>query len=237
MTLALTAYQAYGIYRDEPLTKKPAFQFLRLQGTGANTDATYDFGNYSGTFWTAVGATQPGADALYAIKDIQTRAQEYLNLIGGLGINGKSQIDSSRTLITKLDSAATAGGNATETCTVTGLLTTDVLLSVVQFVDGAGAAVGILAWGGATGVCSVADQLSVTWNADPGAGAKIRVAVSRAAGSTTPDAGTYQIAMDGTNIKLPNLTFASGDAPTAFDILIAWVLKDGEQPVLAARTA
>lgn len=236
MALVLTEYQAYGVYRDEPLTEKVALQYLRLKGTGANTDATYDFGTYAGTFWDAVDATATGAAALNVIKDIQTRSQLFLS-IAGLGINGKAQIDSSRTLITKLDSAATAGGNATETCTVTGLLTTDTLLSVVQFVDGAGAAVGILEWGGATGVCSVAGQLSVTWNADPGAGAKVRVAISRAAGSTTPDAGTYQLAMDGTNINLPNVTFASGDAPTAFNIVLGWVLKDGEQPILTSGAA
>lgn len=231
MARAVTEYQAFGVYRDEAVTSK-ALQFLRLKGTAANTDTAFDLGNYTGSFWTdAADAT--GLAALKVIKDIQTRAQQFLS-VGGLGVNGKALIDASRTgAITKIDSSATAGGAATETCTVTGLLTTDTILGVTQFVDGAGAAVGILAYGGATGVCSVADQLSVTWDDDPGAGAKVRVAVLRTT-VTTPDVGTYQLAMNGTNTKLPDLTFASTDAPTAFELVLCWLLKDGEQPVNVA---
>jgi hypothetical protein len=43
--------------------------------------------------------------------------------------------------------------------------------------------------------------------------------------------------MDGTNTNLPNLTFASGDAPTAWEIILCWVLKDGEQPVFDSGAA
>lgn len=236
MTFALTGVHAYGQEAEEPRNKR-YLQYLRLVGTAANTDTAYAFGSHVagslGTFWDAVDGSEPGDTALKAIRDIAVRARAFL-WIGGTGLNDKAPIDASRPgVITKLDSDATAGGNATETCVVTGLLTTDVLLGVTQFVDGAGAGVAILAYGGATGVCSVADALSVTWNADPGAGAKIRVAVLRTT-VTVPDAGTYQQAM---GTMAPNITFASGSAPTAYDLTMCWQLKDGEEPVAVSATS
>lgn len=226
MTFALTKVRAYGIEAEEVVNKR-YLQHLILNITAANTDTALDLGSYTagslGTFWDAVDATATGLVGLQAIRDIATRADAFIG-IAGTGLNGKTEL---KVGVIKLDSAATAGGNATETCTVTGLLTTDELLSVCQFVDGAGAAVGILAWGGATGVCSVADQLSVTWNADPGAGAKVRVAVRRAA--TAPVAGTYLLSMS--NTLVPSITFLSGDAPTAYLLCLSWVLKDKEEPV------
>ncbi len=180
-----------------------------------------------GTFWTAAGGSTIGAKALQAIRDIVTRASFY-EFVGSEQLAGKQKQDASDVRITKIDSAVTLGGNATETVTVTGLLTTDVILSVNQFVDGAGAGVGILAYGGATGVCSVADQLSVTWNADPGANAKIRVAVQRAAATITPLAGQYTEAV---GTKAPNITFATTDAPTTCKLTIAWHLIEGHPPV------
>lgn len=321
MTRVVTSWETYGVYRDEALTRKPAFQFMRLTGTAANTDTAFDIGDFSGTFWGQVDDTATGLAALKALKDINTRAQEF-QYITGLGINGKALIDSSRALligydstalsggsglsrtlvvtglaigdtilgvtmktkganngaaVTKLDSAVSTGGSATETYTVTGLLTTDTILSVTQFVDGAGAAVGILSYGDASGNCTVNGQLAVVYNADPGANAKIRVAisrstgnaggtitgwsgqttnqlvvtfnadpgdgtvvtvlVSRANGTTTPDAGTYQLTMNATNTKLPDVTFNSGNAPTTFDLFLAWVIKDGEQPVFDSAAA
>lgn len=233
MTFALTKVRAYGIEVEEAVNKR-YIQRLILTITAANTDTALDVGDFTsgslGTFWDAVDGSEPGDTALAAIRDIKTRAESFV-AVGGSALAGKAPVDASRAgPVTKLDSAASAGGNATETMTVTGLLTTDVILGVCQFVDGAGAATGILAFGGATGVCSVADQLSVTWNADPGAGAKVRVAVLRTT-VTTPDAGTYQVAMDATNAQFPNITFASGDAPTSYNLVLEWFLKDGHEPV------
>lgn len=232
MTLALTKVQAFAVERDEPLTKK-FMQFLRLKGTAANTDATYDLSAYTagalGTFWDAVDGSTVGAKGLACIRSIGAVA-EVFNGVTGLGLNGKVQVDAARDLITKIDSAVSVGGNATEAMTVTGLLTTDTILGVTQFVDGDGAAVGILSYGTA-GVAAANNALSVTWNADPGAGAKIRVIVKRAGGTTTPEAGTYQLAMGSTNTKVPDITFLSGDAPTAFDLLLMWQLPDGCKPI------
>lgn len=232
MALVLTEYQAYGIYRDEPLTEKVALQFLRLKGTGANTDATFDLGTYAGTFWGAVDATDTGADALKVIEDIQTRAQNFLS-VAGLGINGKALVDASRPgAVTQLTSDASAGGSATETLAVTGLLTTDTILAATIVEDGANPAY----IQEAAKTCAVAAQYIVTFSTDPGAGAEVRVAILRTT-VTTPDAGTYQLAMDATNIKLPNITFASGDAPTAWELVLAWSLKNGEQPILVSGAA
>ncbi len=81
MAFALTSFEAYGAYRDEPLTNL-AHQYARFTYTAANTDVDLDIGDYSGTFWTAVGGTAPGITALKAIKDIQVRAKTYLS-VGG----------------------------------------------------------------------------------------------------------------------------------------------------------
>jgi len=75
--------------------------------------------------------------------------------------------------IMHLDSDASAGGNPTESLTVTGLLGTDTILSVSQRVAGANNTA-ITAFG-SPGV----GTLSVSWTADPGAGAIVRVLVRR----------------------------------------------------------
>lgn len=77
--------------------------------------------------------------------------------------------------VLQLESAASAGGNATEDdVAVAGLLATDEILSVGQRVPGAGVGKTLIGW---------ADQkdgsLDLTWDADPGAGAIVRVAVKR----------------------------------------------------------
>jgi hypothetical protein len=235
MTRVVTQYQAFGVYRDEAVTNK-ALQFLRLKGTAANTDTAFDLGTYAGSFWGDADATATGLEALGAIKDIQTRAQQFLS-IGGLGVNGKALQDASRAgAVTAILSAASAGGAATETYVVTGLLTTDTILGVSQAVDGAGAGVGIIGYGNASGNAAANDALAVVYNADPGAGAKVKVEILRTT-QTTPDAGGYQLAINATNTKLPDLTFATTDAPTAFELVLCWLLNDGEQPVFASGAA
>lgn len=86
MAQVLTKVVAYGVEASEAVTKRFR-QFLILTGTGAGTDLTYDIGVYAGTFWTAVGATATGAEALKAIKDIQVRAEALID-VGGKGIIG-----------------------------------------------------------------------------------------------------------------------------------------------------
>ena len=67
-------------------------------------------------------------------------------------------------------SAASAGGAASEAMTFTGLLATDVVLSVDQSVAGAGKT--IIGFN-----TQVADGLTIVWDADPGAGAVVVLTV------------------------------------------------------------
>lgn len=228
MTMALTAAKAYGIEVDEAVQKR-FIQALELVITGANTDVDYDFGDgvsgSLGTFWTAVTGT-PATNALVAVRDIDKRAKVFLGL-AGLGLTHIQQ-DLTIPAVVIINSAASSGGAAAETYVVTGLLTTDSIISVTQFVDGAGAAVGILSYGGATGNAAANDALVVTYNADPGANAKVKVAVLRSI--TTVQAGTYQLSA-GALTKIPNLLFLSTDAPTAMTLKLTWELKNGEDPV------
>ncbi len=309
MTFALTKVTAYGTEASEPLQKR-FVQTLILEGTAASTDTAYDIGNYSGTFWTAVGSTVPGISGLKAVKDIQTGARTFMSA-EGIGLLGKVQADASIPSVLSFLSAASIGGAPAEAYTVTGLHTSaagDTILAVTPEIASATGRpslvilAGTVGGGGATGTATVTglvpgtdtilavtqdtkganslpllgyntpgsgtlgyvysadpgangtikvlvsrtattdtytpvswgtqvnDGLTVTYGANPGAGAKVLVTVSRAA-VTTVQAGTYQLAMDGTNTNLPNITFLSGDAPTAFKIVYQWSLKDQNGPI------
>ncbi len=133
MTFALASFRAYGVEAEEPVNNKYK-QVLELNITGANTDVAYDVGTYAGTFWTAVGGTSPGADALLAIKDIQTRAKAFVEA-GGFG--GYAKGSATYPSIVKILSAASSGGSASEALTVSGLLTTDTILAVTPAVASA----------------------------------------------------------------------------------------------------
>lgn len=92
------------------------------------------------------------------------RSQELATLLNNLTKNAN---------LVKLTSDAGAGGNATESMTVTGLKTTDIILAVTQRVPGAAnlTKIGYSA--------QIADGLDVTWLADPGAGGIIELLVLR----------------------------------------------------------
>lgn len=229
MTFALTEFQSYGIEAEEAVNKRYK-QVAIFTITAANTDVDLDIGDYSGTFWTAVSATEPGTTALKAVKDIQTRALSFVGL-GGSSLAPYVQGDASIPVVSLLDSSASAGGSANETLTVTGLLTTDTVVSARMTTEGANnVAVKTFAK-----TCAVNGQYAVEWTADPGAGAVVTVAIQRA--TTTVQAGTYQLTMDSTNTNLPNILFLSGDAPTAYKLQLEWVLKSQEQPVECYKAA
>lgn len=226
MTIALASFRAYGVEAEEAVNKRYK-QVLSMSITAANTDVDIDFGDYSGTFWTAVSGSEPGTTALLAIKDIQRRAKTFLGL-GSTGIAAKVQGDASVPVVQSLDSSASAGGSATETLTVTGLLTTDTILGATIVEDGANS----VYIREAAKTCAVNGQYIVTFSGDPGAGLELRVSFSRA--TTAVQAGTYQLTMDSTNDQLPNLLFLSGEAPTAYTVMLQWELKDEEIPVEVA---
>lgn len=222
MTLAVTAVQCKGIEVEEAVNKRYR-QKMILSITGANTDVTYDLGTYAGTFWTATSGSTPGAAALKAIKDIQTRAKSFRG-IGGTKIAGKVQVDSSYVTYAAYDTTASLGGAATEAVTCTGLLSTDTILAVSQKVKGANST----ALNGFNTLIN--DGITLSWTGNPGANAVATVLVSRTV-TAVPSAGTYFLSMDGTNTQLPNITFFSTDAPTTLDLILEWDLKDGEEPV------
>ncbi len=230
MTFALTYVKAYGIEASEPLQKRFK-QCLELKGTAANTDVAYDFGTYAGTFWTAVGSTEPGLTALNAIKGIQTIAKIFLSA-QGTGLNGYLQTDASVAVVQALTSAAYGGGSATPTLTVTGLKTTDTILGAQQVAKNSNN----LPLIGSNATCAVNDQYPVIYSADPGTTGTVKVIFSRAA-TNAVQTGTFQLSMDATNTLLPDILFLSGNAPTAFDIMLTWELQDQVVPIEVTKSA
>ncbi len=228
MAFALTRAQAYGTEVEEAVNKKYK-QVLILTFTAANTDVDLDLGDYAGTFWDAVDGSQPGIDALLAIKDIQTRAETFLG-IGGTAIAGYSQADASGSSIIAIDSAASLGGAATEAVALTGALSTDTILAVSQKVKGANSTA-------LNGFATLIDNgITLSWTANPGASSVATVLLQRA-GITTPAAGTYTVVMNATNTQLPDILFVTGNAPAGGIIALEWTLKPQQQPVYLDKTA
>lgn len=225
MTFVVTRVQAYGIEAEEALNKRYR-QYMVLTITAANTDTTLDIGNNQsgslGTFWTAADDTTTGAGALLALQDIVTRAQ-YFDGFGGNFLN-RTQTDAASTLVTSLLSGASTGGGTAETLTLTGAATGDTVLGATIVTAGATAAYLRAA---ASSIAS-SGAYPVTFSADPGTGLKVLVAVARAAGTTTPEAGTYQVTYANT---CPNILFASGDAPTSYAVVLKWILQPETAPV------
>ncbi len=78
MAFALTSVQAYGIEAEEPVNKRYT-QRIILAITAANTDTDLDIGDFSGTFWTAVGSSSAQAvDAQLALKATQLSADSLI---------------------------------------------------------------------------------------------------------------------------------------------------------------
>lgn len=90
MAFALTSVKAYGIEAEEAVNKRYK-QMVILGITGTSADVALDIGNFSGTFWTAVGTTvDPAKSAALALKAIQIKALSF-EKIGGTAIAGKAQ--------------------------------------------------------------------------------------------------------------------------------------------------
>ncbi len=225
MTFAITKVQCYGIEAEEALNKRYR-QYMVLTITAANTDTALDLGlNQSGslgTFWTAAGTGTPGAGALLAIQDIVTRA-DYFDSFGG-DFMSRAQVDGARTAVTALNSGASTGGSTSETLTLTGAVTSDLVLGAT--IATAGATATYLAQ--APSSIATSGVYPVIFGANPGTGAVVRVAIARAAATTTPEAGTYQVTYAN---KTPDIVFASGDAPTAYAVVLKWILQPQTAPV------
>ena len=224
MTFALTAFVADGQEMDEAVTRRFR-QRAVFTITAANTDVDLDIGDYTGTFWTAVGGTEPGTGALKAIKDIQLRAKSYY-WTGGTGLAGKVPSGATSLRLVKL-TGTVSGGAASETVTVTGLAASsaDTILAVTQGAPNGTATVAVAGYD-----TQAADSLKVYFAANPGAAGVVNVLVQRAVGAV-PTAGQYVLGLNATNTQIPDITFASGSAPTAYTIVIEWELAQDQQPV------
>lgn len=227
MAFALTAFVADGQEMDEAVTKRFR-QRAVFTITAANTDVDLDIGDYSGTFWTAVGGSTVGAKALLAIKDIQTRAKSYY-WTGGTGLAGKVPAGSTSLGLVKL-TGTVAGGAASEIVTVTGLATsaTDTILSVTQAKPNGTATVAVAGYD-----TQAANALTVYFAANPGAAGVVNVIVQRAVGAA-PTAGQYVLTLNSTNTQIPDILFAAAAAPTAYTIVIEWELANDQPPVQVA---
>lgn len=129
MAFSLTKFRSYGIEADEALNKRNK-QLAVFNITAFGTDIDLDIGDYTGTFWTAVGASKPGA--LKAIKGIQPIADSFLG-IRGSSIAGLTQVDGIRDEVLNFTAITPNGGtNNFVTLTVPGLLSTDTVTSVTQ---------------------------------------------------------------------------------------------------------
>ena len=142
MAFGLTRAEFYSTPIEEPVSSR-RIQRARLVITGLAADVDLDLGDNGGTFWTAVTGSSPGDEALQAMKDIATKAEQ-LSLVA------------SEELIDRQEVAATSG--ATE----------------------------------------------------------------------------YTIAVQD---KRPNIGFHAASAPTSYQVILEWELKEGQIPVEGAFTA
>lgn len=230
MAFVLSKVQAYGIESEEPLNKRYR-QYMYLTIAADNTDTDLNIGDNQtgslGTFWNAVDATATGAQALTAIQDIVTRA-EYFDSLGG-NFMDRAQVDPSGGTFQSLNSSATTGGSATEVLTLTGAATGDTVAAVYTSTG----ATGSIVLKSAASSIATAAQISTIWTGDPGAGGIVRVLLRKAAGSAV-EAGSYSLSYAN---KCPNITFASGDAPTAYVVALKWILMPNVAPVEFYKTA
>jgi hypothetical protein len=206
MAFGITSVKVYPLEHEDSM-RRACIHAVEVELTAANTDTSLDLASLAAS----------DADAEY-LETLLNRADKVLSY-GFVG----SDPQPAQGGITKLDSAASAGGDNTETYTVTGLLTTDVVLGVSIFEKGAGTAANlpIIDYGSATGTVAVADALPVEHVGDPGAGCKVRVTVQRVA---TPVYGTNH--KWNQSATAPVFTFAGGGTtPTTLKLFMLVKLK------------
>lgn len=132
-----------------PIDGTAALPSIQVGGAPGNSSGIGVYGDYSGINFSVGGVKIAG--------------------ISASGISGAGSVDSIRVFT----SAAGAGGAVSEAMTLTGILSTDTILSVTQKTPGAN---GLAMVGYST---LATNALTVIWHADPGAGAVVIVAVKR----------------------------------------------------------
>lgn len=79
--MAFTLQRAYLYKIDTPSpVRKYGQQVAEFNITRLNTDTALDLGNFTGTFWTAVGATGFGPQLLTAWKQVLAGAESLVNV-------------------------------------------------------------------------------------------------------------------------------------------------------------
>lgn len=151
---------------------------LANAATSANTASAIVKRDSSGNFTAGtITGSLTGAASLNVLKAGDTMSGALAmgtNKITGLGDPTSAQDAATKAYVDKIEvltSNASTGGSATESLTVTGLLTTDTILSVSQSAAGANSTA-VIAYGSPG-----SGTLSVSWTADPGAGAVVKVLV------------------------------------------------------------
>jgi hypothetical protein len=83
MTMAIVKCKAYGL-QTGAATRSKGLQIIELELTGAAADVAYDFGNSSGTFWTAVLTSSPtcGPSVLELFENVSAGCLAFQNLTG-----------------------------------------------------------------------------------------------------------------------------------------------------------
>lgn len=213
MAFDITSCRVYPLEVEEPL-RKTFPHVCELAVTAANSDTSLDLAT----------ASASDSDAA-ALKTFLSRIDAFF---APAYVPGLVAVDGSNQII-KYDSAASAGGGATETLTVTGVLAADEILAVTQRTKGANS-VALVAW---TDTGRSNNQLAVEWTGNPGAGAVLRVLTRKAAAQAAPQAG--QFIWNASTLSAPTLTFVGGTStPTAFKIYLLGRIKPNMAPIYYA---
>ena len=196
MAFGISSVRAYPVVAESPFRGKSIMHMVEVGLTASASDSSLALA-------TLAASDSDGA----ALKTLLARAAKIEHVaIPGL-------VEASQYPVLKYDSAASAGGAASEAYTVTGLAAADEILSVSPLTKGANA-VYIRQW---TDTGRSVNTLTVEYSGDPGAGAKVRV-LARKAAASAPAAGAFS--WDG-NANTPTFLLPGGTStPTAFTLYL-----------------
>lgn len=228
MTFQLQAFKAKGILYASA-QRNITEQSVDMLITSANTDTALDISSDTtgslGTFWTAVttDATygQIGTNALAVIQNIVSNCSRIREIVSE-AITSRTKVTAGGSFLNFTSAVISTGTSVS--ATVTGLLATDVVVSVTQKIANANSVVPV-AFGTPT-----ANTLPLTYAATSGANGTVSVLVYRPSGVVVVGAGQYGLTLTG---HLPSITFNSGTAPTTQILSITWLMQDGALPITA----
>lgn len=228
MTFQLQAFKAKGI-SYAGATRNWTEQSVDMLITAANTDTALDISSDTagslGTFWTAVTADatygQLGTNALTIVRDIVSSCSRVREIISE-ALTSRTKVGAGGGYLNFTSAAISTGTSVS--ATVTGLLATDVVVSVTQATANTNSLVPV-AFGTPT-----ANTLPLTYATTSGTGGTVSVLVYRPSGAVVVGSGEYGLTLSG---HLPSITFNSGTAPTTQILSITWLMQDGVLPITA----